>query len=39
MGLREGGPEREVHNNTGLPKEDRKVSNDLTLYVQELEEQ
>ena len=27
MGLRKGIPEREVHGNTGLPKEDRKISN------------
>ena len=27
MGPSEGSPEREVHSNTGLPKEDRKISN------------
>ena len=27
MGHREGSSEREVHSNTGLPKEDRKISN------------
>ena len=27
MGHREGSLEREVHSNTGLPKEDRKISN------------
>ena len=38
MGHGEGSPEREVHSNTGLPKKDRKISNNLTLYLQELEE-
>ena len=27
MGHRESSPEREVHSNTGLPKESRKISN------------
>ena len=27
MGHREGGPEREVHSDTGLPKKDRNISN------------
>ena len=27
MGHREGSPEREVHNNTGLTKKDRNISN------------
>ena len=27
MGQNKGSPEREVHINTGLPKEDRKLSN------------
>ena len=27
MGHSENSPEREVHSNTGLPKEDRKISN------------
>ena len=27
MGHSEGSPEREVHRNEGLPKEDRKISN------------
>ena len=26
-GTQQSSPEREVHNNTGLPKEDRKISN------------
>ena len=40
MGPSKGSPEWEVHSNTGLPKEDRKSQiNDLTLYLQELEEQ
>ena len=39
MGHKEGSPEREVHSNTGLPSKDRNISNNLTLYLQELEEQ
>ena len=27
MGHTEGSPEKEIHSNTGLPKEDTKVSN------------
>ena len=27
MGHRKGSPDREVHSNTGLPKEDRNISN------------
>ena len=27
MGHSEGSPEREVHNDTGLPKKDRNISN------------
>ena len=27
MGHRKGSPGREVHSNTGLPKEDRRISN------------
>ena len=34
-----GSPERDVHSNTGLPSKDRNISNNLTLYLQELEEQ
>ena len=36
MGHSKGSLEREVH--TSLPKKDRKISNNLTLYLQELEE-
>ena len=37
MGQSEGSPEREVHSNTGVPKEDRKISiNNLTLYLKGL---
>ena len=36
---KEGSPEREVHSNTGLPKKDRKTINELTLHLQEVEEQ
>ena len=40
MGHNDGNPEGEVHNNTGIPKEDRKFQiNNLTLYLTELEEQ
>ena len=39
MGHREGSPEREVHSNSDLPKEDRKISNDLTLHLKEQEKQ
>ena len=40
MGHSKGSPEREVHSNTGLPIEDRNISNkQLTLRLQELEEQ
>ena len=40
MGHRKGSPEREVHSNTGLPKnmETFQISN-LTLHLQELKEQ
>ena len=39
-GHSKGSPEREVHNNTGLPKKNRNSSNEhLTLHLQELEEQ
>ena len=38
MGYSEGSPEREVHSNTGLPKEIEKSQvNNLTLYLKELE--
>ena len=39
MGHSKGSPEREVHSDTGLPKKDRNISNNLTLCLQELEEQ
>ena len=39
MGHSKGSPEREVNSNTGLPKRDRKISNIITLHLQELEEQ
>ena len=40
MGHSKGSPEREVHSNTGLPIEDRNISNkQLTLRLQELEKQ
>ena len=39
MGHSESSPEREVHSVTSLPKEDRKISNNLTLHLQEVEEQ
>ena len=39
MGHSKASPEREVHSNTGLPEKDRKISNNLTLSLQELEEQ
>ena len=29
----------EVHSNSGLPEKDRNISNNLTLHLQELEEQ
>ena len=38
MGHSEGSPEREVHSNTGLPKRRTQINN-LTLYLQELEDQ
>ena len=39
-GHSKGSPEKEAHSNTGIPKEDRKISiNNLTLHLKELEEQ
>ena len=35
----EGSPDREVHSNIGPPKEHKNISNNLTLHLQELEEQ
>ena len=31
------GPKREVDSTTGLPQEARKISNNLTLHLKELE--
>ena len=40
MGHSKGRPEREVHSNTGLPKNNRNISNKpLALHLKELEEQ
>ena len=39
MGHSKGSPEGEVRSNTSLPKKDRNISNNLTLHLQELEEQ
>ena len=40
MGHREGSPEMEVNTNTGLPKKTATFQiNNLTLHIQELEEQ
>ena len=39
MGYSKGSPEREVHSNTGLPKKDIFQINNLTLHLQELEEE
>ena len=39
MDHREGSPQREVHTNTGLPKKEISQINNLTLHLQELEEQ
>ena len=37
MGHSKGNPEREAHSNTGLPIEERKISNNnLNLHVKEL---
>ena len=33
MGLNEGSDEMEVHSNEGLPKEDTKFSNNLSLHL------
>ena len=33
----ERGPKREVHNDTDPPEETRKISNNLTLHLKELE--
>ena len=39
MGHSEGSPEREVHSDTGLKKIETFQINNLTLHLQELEEQ
>lgn len=33
------GTKREVYSNTGLPQETRKISNNLTLHLKELEKE
>ena len=38
MEYSDGSPEKEGHIDTGLPKKGRKLSNNLTLHLQELEE-
>ena len=32
-------PKREIHSITGLPQETRKISNNVTLYLKELEKE
>ena len=39
MGHSEGSPEKEIHSISGLSQEARKISNNLTLYLKELEQQ
>ena len=39
MGNSEGNPEREVHSITSLTQETRKISNNPTLHLKELEKQ
>ena len=39
MGHSKGSPKREVHSDTGLPKKNRNISNNLTLCLQKLKEQ
>ena len=39
MGHSKASPEREVHSKTGSPQKDRNISVNLTLHLQELEEQ
>ena len=38
MGHSESTPQREIHSNIGLPKKHRNIINNLTIYLQELEE-
>ena len=39
LGHRKSSSEREDDSNTGLPQETRKISNNLTLYLKELEKE
>ena len=39
MGCSKIGTKREVYNNTDLPQETRKTSNNLSLYLKELEKE
>ena len=39
MGHSKGSPERESHSSTGLPKKESFQTNNITLHLQELEEQ
>ena len=39
MGCSKSNSKREVYNNTILPLETRKISNNLTLYLMELEKE
>ena len=39
MGCSKSSFKREVHSNTGLPQETRKISNNLTYHLKELEKQ
>ena len=39
MGCSKSSSKREVYSNTSLPQETRKISNNLTLHVKELEKE
>ena len=39
MRYSKSGSKREVHSNTGLPQETRKISNNLTLHLKKLEKE
>ena len=39
MGNSKSSPKREVYSNTSLPQETRKISNNLTLHLKELEKE
>ena len=39
MGWSKSGAKREVNSNRSLPQETRKISNNLTLYLKELEKE